>query len=97
MPSEPAAASQERIAPEGTIRAASPEFQEIEEDTSTSSSVTQTLEISCTPWAATSKSGDDAEDDEEVAACNTQERGLKWVRCTFDELILPATSVSFFA
>jgi hypothetical protein len=97
VPSEPAVASQERIAPKGTTRAASPEIQEIEEDTGTARSEAQTLELACTPWAATSESGDDTEDDEEVAACNTLERGLKWARCTFDELILPATSVSFFA
>jgi hypothetical protein len=27
--------------------------------------------------------------------CNTLERGLVWARHAFDELILPATSVSF--
>jgi hypothetical protein len=53
------------------------------------------LELACTPWAAVFGSGDDSEDDEEVAACNTLERGLNWVRRAFDELILPATSVSF--
>jgi hypothetical protein len=42
------------------------------------------------------ESGDDAEDDEEVVARNTLERGLEWARCAFDELILPATSVIFF-
>jgi hypothetical protein len=36
----------------------------------------QTLELACTPWVATSESGNDADDDEEVAACNTLERGL---------------------
>jgi hypothetical protein len=55
----------------------------------------QALELACTSWAATSGSGDDIEDDEEVAAHNTLERGLNWVRRAFDELILPATSVSF--
>jgi hypothetical protein len=29
--------------------------------------------------------------------CNTLDRGLAWARCTFDDLILPATSVSFLA
>jgi hypothetical protein len=53
----------------------------------------QTLELACTPWAAASEHGDD----EEVAACNTLERGLNWARRAFDELILLATSVSFFA
>jgi hypothetical protein len=47
------------------------------------------------PWAAAFEAGDDAEDDEEAAACNTLERGLAWARCALDELILPATSVSF--
>jgi hypothetical protein len=55
----------------------------------------QTLELACTSWTATSESGDDAEDDEKVAARNTLERGLNWARRAFDELILPATSVSF--
>jgi hypothetical protein len=56
----------------------------------------QTREPACISWAATSESGDDVEDDEEVAVCNTLERGLNWARCAIDELILPATSVSFF-
>jgi hypothetical protein len=51
------------------------------------------LELACT--SATSKSGDDAEDDEEVTACNTLECGLSSARRAFDELILPATSVGF--
>jgi hypothetical protein len=55
----------------------------------------QTLELTCTSWAATFESGDDIEDDEEVATCNTLERGLNWACCSFDEMILPATSVSF--
>jgi hypothetical protein len=54
----------------------------------------QALKLSCTSWAATSGSGDDIKDYEEVAACNTLECGLNWARHTFDELILPATSVS---
>jgi hypothetical protein len=53
------------------------------------------LELACTSWAATSGSGNDTEDDEEVATCNTLECGLDWARCAFDELILPATLVSF--
>jgi hypothetical protein len=53
------------------------------------------LELACTSWATTSGSGDDAEDDKEVAARNTLECGLKWARRAFDELILPATSVIF--
>jgi hypothetical protein len=47
--------------------------------------------------AASFKAGDDTEDDEEVAACNTLERGLEWAHRAFDELILPTTSVSFLA
>jgi hypothetical protein len=55
----------------------------------------QSLELACTSWAATSGSGDDAEDDELTAAQNTLERELNWAHRAFDELILPATSVSF--
>jgi hypothetical protein len=55
----------------------------------------QTLELTCTLWAATSGLGVDSEDDKEVPAHNTLERGLTWARRAFDELILPATSVSF--
>jgi hypothetical protein len=55
----------------------------------------QSLELACTSWAATSGFGNDAEDDEEAAVCNTLERGLNWAHYTFDELILPTTSVSF--
>jgi hypothetical protein len=55
----------------------------------------QALKLACTSWAATSGPGDDTEDDEEVAARDTLERGLNWACRAFDELILPATSVSF--
>jgi hypothetical protein len=41
-----------------------------------SGSKVQSLELACTSWAATSESGDDIEDNEEAAACNTLERGL---------------------
>jgi hypothetical protein len=101
VPGEPAAAPQERVAPEGTTRAASPEIQEADEDTGgalsqgTASGEAQALELACTPWAAASEAGDDVEDDEEVTACNTL--GLEWAHRPFDELILPATPVSFFA
>jgi hypothetical protein len=70
------------MAPEGTTRVASPKIQEAEEDTGAAllqgavSGEAQTLELACTPWVATSESGDDTEDDEEVAACNTLKRGL---------------------
>jgi hypothetical protein len=56
----------------------------------------QTLELVCTLWTDAFESGDDAEDDKEIAVRNTLERGLKWARRAFYELILPATSVSFF-
>jgi hypothetical protein len=52
------------------------------------------LELACIPWATVFGSGDNSEDDEEVAAHNTLERGMNWARRAFDELILPATSVS---
>jgi hypothetical protein len=95
VPGEPAAAPQERVAPEGTTRAFSPEIQEAGEDSGAAlwqgaaSGGAQALELTCTPWAATFEAGNDAEDDEEVTACNTLERGLEWARRAFDELILP--------
>jgi hypothetical protein len=81
-------------------KAASPEIQEAKgTGASLSQGVTggevHTLELSCSSWAATSRLGVDSKDDEEVAAYNTLERGLTWARRTFDELILPVTSVSF--
>jgi hypothetical protein len=97
---EPAATPQEHVALECT-RAASPEIQEAEADTSAAllqgaaSGEAQTLELACTSWAPTSESGDDTEDDEEVATRNTLEHELNWARRAFDEMILPATSVSF--
>jgi hypothetical protein len=63
---------------------------------STTSGEAQTLELTYTPWAATFEYDDNTEDDEEVATRNTLERELDWARRAFDELILPATSVSFF-
>jgi hypothetical protein len=36
----------------------------------------QVLELARAPWAAAFEVGDDAEDDEEAASCNTLERGL---------------------
>jgi hypothetical protein len=103
VPSEPTTAPQEHVTPEGTTRAASPETQEAEEDRGTAllqgttSGEAQTLELSCTPWATAFESGDDTKDDEEVAVHSTLECGLEWARRAFDELILPATSVCFFA
>jgi hypothetical protein len=91
---------QESAAPETMIRAVSPEIQEAEE---TGVSLTQgtaggearTLDLVCALWVATSGLDADFEDDEEVTARHTLERGMTWARRAFDELILPATSVSF--
>jgi hypothetical protein len=55
----------------------------------------QAPELSCTSWVAASRSSDVSKDDDEVVARNTLERGLNWAHRAFDELILPATSVSF--
>jgi hypothetical protein len=55
----------------------------------------QTLDLTCTSWVVTSGLEADSEDDEEIVAHRTLERGLIWARRAFDELILPATSVSF--
>jgi hypothetical protein len=81
-------------------RAASPEIQEAEEAGASLSQgamggEARTLELACASWAASSRLGVESEDDEEVVARNNLERGMTWVRCAFDELILPATSVSF--
>jgi hypothetical protein len=102
VPDESAATVQEPVAPEGTTRAASQEIQEVEETgASLSRGVAgpevQALELACTSWAATSRSGDVFEGDEEVVARNTLECGLNWACRTFGELILPATLVSFLA
>jgi hypothetical protein len=103
VPGEPAAAPQEHVAPEGMTRVASPEIQEAVEDSGAAlskgaaSGEAQALELAYIPWAAAFKAGDDAEDDDEVAARNTLECGLEWARRAFDMLILPTTSVSFLA
>jgi hypothetical protein len=55
----------------------------------------RTLDLACTLWAATSGLDADSENDEEATARHTLERGMIWARRAFDELILPATSVSF--
>jgi hypothetical protein len=79
MLDEPTTTLQECVSPEDTTRAASLEIQEAEEDAGTAllqgavSSEAQTLELTCTSWVATSESGDDAEDDEEVVEKNTLE------------------------
>jgi hypothetical protein len=101
VPGEPAVALLEHVAPEDTTRAASPEIKDAKEDTGAAllqdvaSGEAQTLVLTCTSWAATSESGDNAEDDKEVEAGNTLECKLNWVCCVFYEMILPATSVSF--
>jgi hypothetical protein len=103
VPSLPAVTPQERDAPEGATRAASPKIQEAEESSGAALSQgvgngkAQVLELACAPWAATFEAGDDVEYEEEVAMCNTLERGLVWVHHAFGEMILPATSVSFLA
>jgi hypothetical protein len=81
VPDEPAAAVQEKITPKGTPKAASLEIQEVDEAGATALmgaavGEVQSLELACTSWATTSRSGDDTEDDAEVAARNTLERGL---------------------
>jgi hypothetical protein len=100
VPSQPAAASQEHDAPEGTTRAASQEIQEVEEGSGAAllqgatGGESQALELARTPWVVAFETDDDTKDDEEAATINTLERRLAWARRAFDELILPATSVS---
>jgi hypothetical protein len=97
----PAVVLQEHNAPEGTTRAASPKIQEVRESSGVAlpqdvgGGDGRVLDLARVPWMVTFEVGDDIEDDEEAAACNTLERGLVWARRAFDELILPATSVSF--
>jgi hypothetical protein len=100
IPDEPAAVAQGPVAPETTTRAVSPETQEVKEaGASLSQGVAgneaRTLELARASWAASSGLGADSEDDEEAEAHNTLERGMIWAHRGFDELILPATSVSF--
>jgi hypothetical protein len=54
----------------------------------------QALELACTSWAATSGLDADSEGEEEATTRDTLERGMTWAHRAFDELILPATSVS---
>jgi hypothetical protein len=73
---EPAATTQEQATPEGTTRAAFLEIQEVEETGASlsqgaASGEVRGLELACTPWATVFRSGDESEDDEEVAARNT--------------------------
>jgi hypothetical protein len=91
---------QEFAVPETVDRATTLEIQVAEE---TRGSLSQgatggdarTLELTCFSWATTTGLDADSEDDEEAAARHTSERGMTWARRAFDELILPATLVSF--
>jgi hypothetical protein len=82
-------------------RAASLEIQEAGEGSGTAlprdvgGDDARVLDLAYVLWAAAFEVGDDVEDDEESAARKTLERGLVWARHAFDELILPAMSVSF--
>jgi hypothetical protein len=97
---ELAAVVQEFAVPETVDRATTLEIQVAEE---TRGSLSQgatggdarTLELTCFSWATTTGLDADSEDDEEAAARHTSERGMTWARRAFDELILPATLVSF--
>jgi hypothetical protein len=97
---EPVAVAQESAVPEAVARATTPEIQVTEEMGASLSQgaacgETRTLELACTSWAATSRLDANSEDDKEAAARHTLERGMTWACRAFDELILPATSVSF--
>jgi hypothetical protein len=91
---------QEFAVPETVARATTPEIQVAEE---TGASLSQgaaggdarTLELACSSWATTTGLDADSEDDKEAAAHQTLESGMTWERRAFDELILPATLVSF--
>jgi hypothetical protein len=97
--SQPTMAPQERVAPEGAMRAASSEIQETREGSGvalpwgTRGDGNCVLDLAHIPWAAAFEVSDDAEEDEESAARHTFEHGLTWARRAFDEVILPAMSV----
>jgi hypothetical protein len=100
VPGEPATVVQELAAPETMTRATSLEIREAEETGASLShgaagGEAQTLDLACASWATTSELDANSEDDEEVAARHTLERGMTWACRAFDELILPTTSVSF--
>jgi hypothetical protein len=84
--SQPTTVPQEHDAPEGATRAASPEIQEAGEKSGVAlprdvgGTDARILELACVLWLATSEVGDDVEDDEEAAACNTLERRLVSLR-----------------
>jgi hypothetical protein len=97
---EPAAVVQESAVPETVAGATTLEIWVAEEmgaslSQSAAGGEAQTLELVCTSWAATSGLDANSEDDEEAAVRHTLERGMTWAHQAFDELILPATSVSF--
>jgi hypothetical protein len=97
---EPTTAALGFAVPESMARAITPEIQVAEEmEASLSQGAVgghaRTLELACSSWATTTGLEADSEDDEEAAACHTLEHGMTWARRAFDELILPATSVSF--
>jgi hypothetical protein len=81
-------------------RAITPEIQVVEE---TGASLSQgatggdarTHKLACSSWATIAGLDADFKDDEEAEACHTLECGMTWAHRAFDELILPATSVSF--
>jgi hypothetical protein len=99
-PGEPVTVVQEPASPETMTRAASPEFREDKEigpslSQGTAGGEARTLDLTCTSWAATFGLDADSEDNEEVTTRHTLECGMTWACHAFDELILPATSVSF--
>jgi hypothetical protein len=90
---------QESAVPKTMTRATTPEIQKAKETGATLSQgavggEAQTLELASTSWEATPGLDADFEGDEEAAARHTLEHGMTWACCAFDELILPATSVS---
>jgi hypothetical protein len=96
---EPTTVAQESAVLEMMTRATTPEIQEAKEtEASLSQGVVggeaRTLELACTSWTATSRLDVDSKGDEEAAVRHTLERGMTWAHRAFDELILPATSVS---
>jgi hypothetical protein len=99
---ESAIVAQESAVPETVDRVTTPEIQ-VAEETEVSLSQgavrgeTRTLELACTSWAVTSGLDANSEDDEKAAARHTLEHGMTWAHRAFDELILPATSVSFLS
>jgi hypothetical protein len=97
---KPAAVMQELAVPETVTKTTTPEIQVAEEigaslSQGAAGGDARTLELACSSWATTTGLDTDSEDDEEATARHTLECGMTWARRAFDELILPATSVSF--